>query len=93
MKVNGERHTLQVEPWDTLLEVLRDELKFMKTKEGCSLGECGSCAVIMNKKAVTRAWFSRSMPMAKTSSPPRAWPGMTSISPSTTRSSARAPCA
>jgi anaerobic selenocysteine-containing dehydrogenase len=52
LKVNGERYTFQVQPWDTLLEVLRDELKLMKTKEGCSLGECGSCAVIMNRKAV-----------------------------------------
>ena len=40
------------DPWDTLLEVLRDKLRLMKTKEGCSLGECCSCAVIMNKKAV-----------------------------------------
>jgi anaerobic selenocysteine-containing dehydrogenase len=52
LKVNGERYTLQVEPWDTLLETLRDKLKLMKTKEGCSLGECGSCALIMNKKVV-----------------------------------------
>lgn len=52
LKVNGEVHTFAVEPWDTLLEVLRENLKLMKTKEGCSLGECCSCAVIVNKKAV-----------------------------------------
>lgn len=52
LKVNGEAYTFEVEPWDTLLEVLRDHLKLMKTKEGCSLGECASCAVIVNHKAV-----------------------------------------
>ncbi len=52
LKVNGEAYTFEVEPWDTLLEVLRDHLKLMKTKEGCSLGECASCAVIVNRKAV-----------------------------------------
>ncbi|MGD0024258.1 MAG: molybdopterin-dependent oxidoreductase [Xanthobacteraceae bacterium] len=52
MKVNGEAHTFHVEPWETLIEVLRENLKLMKTKEGCSVGECSSCAVILNRKAV-----------------------------------------
>ena len=52
MKVNGEWYQFQVDPWDTLLEVLRNKLRLMKTKEGCSLGECCSCTVIVNKKAM-----------------------------------------
>ena len=52
IKVNGESHKFAVEPWETLIEVLRDRLRFMKTKEGCSVGECCSCAVILDKKAV-----------------------------------------
>ena len=52
LKVNGQDHTFDVEPSDTLLEVLRENLKLIKTKEGCGVGECGSCAVIMNKRAV-----------------------------------------
>lgn len=52
LTVNGKDYTFEVEPWDTLLEVLREELKLVKTKEGCSVGECGSCAVLMDKKAV-----------------------------------------
>ncbi len=52
LKVNGESHSFAIEPWDTLLDVLRDNLKMMKTKEGCSVGECGSCAIIVNKKAI-----------------------------------------
>ncbi len=52
INVNGESLDFAVEPWETLIEVLRDKLKFMKTKEGCSVGECCSCAVIIDKKAV-----------------------------------------
>lgn len=52
LTVNGEAYKFEVEPWQTLLEVLRDNLKLTRTKEGCSVGECGSCAVIMDRKAV-----------------------------------------
>jgi anaerobic selenocysteine-containing dehydrogenase len=52
LKVNGQPYSFEVEPWQTLVEVLRDRLKLMKTKEGCGLGECSSCAVIVNRKAV-----------------------------------------
>ena len=50
--VNGKTHELQVKPWETLLEVIRDELGLTGTKEGCGLGECGACTVIMDGKAV-----------------------------------------
>jgi carbon-monoxide dehydrogenase small subunit len=52
MKVNGQAYAFVVEPSQTLLEVLRENLKLIKTKEGCGVGECGSCAVILNRKAV-----------------------------------------
>ena len=52
VNVNGQACTFDVEPWYTLLEVLRENLKLIKTKEGCGVGECGSCAVIMNKRVV-----------------------------------------
>ncbi len=50
--VNGMVHELMVKPWQTLLEVLRDDLGLTGTKEGCGLGECGACTVIMDGKAV-----------------------------------------
>ena len=48
--VNGERHEVPVKPHDTLLEVLRDKLGLIGTKEGCSVGECGACTVLINGK-------------------------------------------
>ncbi len=52
LMVNGESHELSVPPWRTLLEVIREVLGLTGTKEGCSLGECGACTVIMDGKAV-----------------------------------------
>ncbi len=52
LKVNGELYQLDVEPCKTLLDVIRDEIKLTGTKEGCSLGECGACTVLMDGKAV-----------------------------------------
>jgi carbon-monoxide dehydrogenase small subunit len=46
--VNGEEKEFLCEPYQTLLEVLRDELKLTGTKEGCSNGNCGACSVILN---------------------------------------------
>lgn len=52
LMVNGESHELSVPPWRTLLEVIREDLGLTGTKEGCSLGECGACTVIMDGRAV-----------------------------------------
>jgi carbon-monoxide dehydrogenase small subunit len=53
LKVNGEKHEVAVEPHKTLLEILRYELQLTGTKEGCGgLGQCGTCTVIMDGKAV-----------------------------------------
>lgn len=52
MIVNGNRHKVEVHPWETLLEILREKLQLTGTKEGCGLGECGACTVIMEGVAV-----------------------------------------
>jgi aerobic carbon-monoxide dehydrogenase small subunit len=52
IKVNGVVHEIDVQPWDTLLDVIREKLGLTGTKEGCGLGECGACTVIMNGKTV-----------------------------------------
>ncbi len=46
--INGEKREILCQPYQTLLEVLRDELKLTGTKEGCSNGNCGACSVILN---------------------------------------------
>ena len=52
IRVNGQDHVLRVEPYRTLLEILRYELGLTGTKEGCGSGNCGSCTVLLNGKAV-----------------------------------------
>lgn len=52
IEVNGMKNEVDVQPWDTLLDIIRDKLGLTGTKEGCGLGECGACTVIMNGKTV-----------------------------------------
>ncbi len=51
LKINGDNHEVLVSPNNTLLEVLRDKLGLMGTKQGCDLGACGACTVLINGEA------------------------------------------
>src|SRR4030081_4085905 len=51
-ELNGKPVSVDAEPDTPLLYVLRDELKLNAAKFGCGLGECGSCTVIVDGKAV-----------------------------------------
>ena len=46
MKVNGAVESLEVEPWVSLLDALRDRLGLAGTKKGCDQGACGACTVL-----------------------------------------------
>ena len=48
LTVNGELHELLVEPYQTLVDVIRNELGLTGTKKGCDTGDCGSCTIILN---------------------------------------------
>jgi carbon-monoxide dehydrogenase small subunit len=48
--LNGKPRTLSVEANRLLIDVLRDDCKLTGTKEGCSIGVCGSCSVLIDDK-------------------------------------------
>jgi len=52
LRINGAIYEVYIEPWRSLLEVLRQELDFTSVKSGCEEGECGACTVLMDGKAV-----------------------------------------
>lgn len=52
LKVNGKDHMVEVNGQMRLIDLLRDELDLIGTKEGCGEGECGACTVIMDGKTV-----------------------------------------
>ena len=51
--INGRREEFEIQPNQTLLELLRDELKLKGAVEGCSVGVCGSCTVLVDGKPVS----------------------------------------
>lgn len=52
-KVNGSNVIIDVDPMKRLLDVLREDLGLMGTKESCGEGECGACTVLLENKPVT----------------------------------------
>ena len=50
--LNGEEVEFLCEPQQTLLDVLRDELRLTGTKEGCGTGDCGACSVIFDGRLI-----------------------------------------
>jgi aerobic-type carbon monoxide dehydrogenase small subunit (CoxS/CutS family) len=50
--LNGEHTEVAFAPHKTLLEVLREDLNLTGTKHGCELGECGTCAVLVDGRSI-----------------------------------------
>ena len=52
LTVNEEPREIAVEPWWTLLDVLRDQLELTGAKKGCDRGDCGACTVLLDGKPI-----------------------------------------
>ncbi|HEY1546052.1 MAG TPA: (2Fe-2S)-binding protein [Xanthobacteraceae bacterium] len=52
LTVNGVAHKLDVAPWTTLLDALRDHLDLTGTKKGCDHGQCGACTVLVDGRRI-----------------------------------------
>jgi len=48
LTINGQSHTVNIEPRVTLLDVLRERLNLTGTKKGCDHGQCGACTVLVD---------------------------------------------
>jgi len=48
LTVNGQRRSLHVRPWTTLLDLLREDMGLYGTKKGCDHGQCGACTVLID---------------------------------------------
>lgn len=55
--LNGEPVQIAVEPHLTLLQLLRDRLEMTGTKEGCGMGGCGACTVLLEGEAIYSCLF------------------------------------
>ena len=53
LTINQKKYELAVNPGMSLLDLLREELNLMGAKEGCGIGECGACTVLLDGKAVS----------------------------------------
>jgi xanthine dehydrogenase YagT iron-sulfur-binding subunit len=52
LTVNGVARRLELRPWTTLLDALRDHLDLTGTKKGCDHGQCGACTVLVDGRRI-----------------------------------------
>ena len=52
LRINGADYTLHVEPWVTLLDLLREQLDLTGTKKGCDHGQCGACTILADGRRI-----------------------------------------
>lgn len=52
LKINGVKKQIELAPWTTLLDALREYLDLTGTKKGCDHGQCGACTVLVDGKRI-----------------------------------------
>jgi aerobic-type carbon monoxide dehydrogenase small subunit (CoxS/CutS family) len=57
LRINGRDESVWVDDADTLLEVLRDRFKLWSVREGCGVGACGTCTVLLDGRPVSSCFL------------------------------------
>ena len=57
LRLNGRHERFTIDDADTLLEVLRDRFKLWSVREGCGVGACGTCTVLLDDKPVSSCFL------------------------------------
>ena len=57
LRLNNRDETLTIEDADTLLDVLRDRFKLWSVREGCGVGACGTCTVLLDGRPVSSCFM------------------------------------
>ncbi len=57
LRLNGHNEKVEIEDADTLLEVLRDRYKLWSVREGCGVGACGTCTVLLDGQPVSSCFL------------------------------------
>ncbi len=52
LRVNGAERTINIRPWTSLLDALRDHLDLTGTKKGCDHGQCGACTILLGGRRI-----------------------------------------
>ncbi len=52
LTINGRTRTLEIEPWTSLLDLLREGEDLIGTKKGCDHGQCGACTVLIDGRRI-----------------------------------------
>lgn len=52
LTINGQARVLELDPWTTLLDLLREHLHLTGTKKGCDHGQCGACTVLLDGRRI-----------------------------------------
>jgi aerobic carbon-monoxide dehydrogenase small subunit len=57
LRINGRDEKITIDDADTLLEVLRDRFKLWSVREGCGVGACGTCTVLLDNRPVSSCFL------------------------------------
>ena len=57
LRINNRNESLAIDDADTLLEVLRDRFKLWSVREGCGVGACGTCTVLLDGQPVSSCFL------------------------------------